>query len=1507
MATLGDAGTSVTVMGSDFVAASTVEFAGTPLATTFTNSTTLQASFTATQFATAGAFSVTVVNPTPGGGTSTAITFTVNNPSPTLTSLSVDTVEAFEPGFTLVLTGLDFQAGSVVRVDGVDRATVFIDDTTLTIEITAAELLTPTVLAISVNNPAPGGGDSLGLPLTVADPIPELTGVTPDTACLDGADLVITLSGAKFNGDSVANLGTTPLPTVLVAPDALTATIPMALLALDTPGDTTVTVTNMAIDADSAAIPFSLAGPFLTPGNGLSPETLLVGTATPSIGLSGTCFADGGSVVWDRTPIATTFIAGDYTAVVPASFVSEVGTAEVYAQNPSGALSDTRTVYILGLTEVTPNEIVAGSRSTRLGVTGGGFQSGATVQLNGTPATTTFAGPNLLRATLSTGALSAPGSIRVVVQNPDGTISNGLSITINPAPVITRLEPVSALAGDPREFFVSILGDNFGQDVEVSTDGTPLPTRFLSSKRLRVEVPPDLRSAVGSVPIRVTDPRGAASNTLNLALLPPTVDSARFLVSAPSSPAQSLATLVIDGSNFAPDAEDVSVTVEGADVTVTSATSTQIMALTPASEAQEGASVVVTNFGTIGSAPRAAEQAPGFSLTQIVPSAITVGAGATQIALLGVGFDSGSTVDFGGTTLVPIATTDSSITVIVPPQLLNVVGSVPVAVVSQGARSQDVDFIVNPAISVTVVAPPAMVGEPYSFQIPVEGGTGDYIFLAPSGLPLGLELDPLTGVLSGIPLGQGTFFISIVVSDQSVVFESRQIRLSVLGDLVVPGRLSFELGSESEFDEQALVLAVGGDRSIEYQVTSNSDFLTIASGDESGTVSPGQPRGLLVRASRGDRAPGVYEGELIVADISGGDGQGAAQAAAPSTSIQVDMLINPSSPVLRPTQTGLTFVGALDGDSPASQYFGVRNRGTGSLDWEIEVNTQGFGDWLTVSPLTGASTDLGEVPLVDVAVNPASVVLPPGVDPPALYAQLTIRSPAATNSPERLTAVFDLRGANGAPAPTVAPHGLMFTSDSLGGESIRTVQVSNSSSVPIQFRTELGEPVTATGRPIEPGLFTVSADAVAVGGLANGSVEVAVEARAAGLPPGVYFNSLTFFFTSASEALPSQQVSLVLIVPPEVAAQAPAQSQDSCVPSGLILTFQSPGQGNPVRFGFPATVRIEAADDCGEPVTDGSVSVTFSNGDPQLFLSSLGNGSWEATWPQRSQATQDVSLSAFASHRTSGELRLEGTAEVEVDVVDNPAAPPVVLAFTNSAGFRESSLAPGMLSSIFGQNLALETAAATSLPLPEDLAGTSIQIGDGFGAMIFGSPNQTNVQSPFESTPNTLSPVTVFRSDFAISNRVEIRVERSQPAVFVDGNTLLAIVTDPEFRLVTPQRPVRPGDVLIAFMSGLGSVEPAVRTGFASPAIPAVTTGRVRVVVDGIEVEPLFSGLTPGFVGLYQLNFLVPEDLATEGPPHVIIQVAVDDELGPEFRIPVAGRQAAAPVVTGTDGALEAK
>ncbi len=163
----GGAGFNLVVTGSNFINGSTVRWNGASRTTTFNSSTQLTAAIPASDILTAGTASITVFTGTPGGGTSNALNFTINNPVPGITSLSPSSAVAAGPGFSLTVNGSNFVSGSVVNWNGSPRTTSFVSSTQLTATILASDIATVGNRTVTVFNPTPGGGTTSGLTFTV--------------------------------------------------------------------------------------------------------------------------------------------------------------------------------------------------------------------------------------------------------------------------------------------------------------------------------------------------------------------------------------------------------------------------------------------------------------------------------------------------------------------------------------------------------------------------------------------------------------------------------------------------------------------------------------------------------------------------------------------------------------------------------------------------------------------------------------------------------------------------------------------------------------------------------------------------------------------------------------------------------------------------------------------------------------------------------------------------------------------------------------------------------------------------------------------------------------------------------------------------------------------------------------------------------------------------------------------------------------------------------------------
>jgi hypothetical protein len=176
---------------------------------------------------------VTVLTPAPGGGTSNALTLTINNPAPATTSLSPSSANARGAAFTLTVNGSNFVTNSVVRWNGVDHATTFVSSTQLTATIPASDIAVAGTAQVRVFNPAPGGGTSSSRNFTINNPpVPTTTSLSPATAIAGGATFTLTVNGSGFVTNSVVQWNGANRTTTFVSSTQLTATIPASDIAV---------------------------------------------------------------------------------------------------------------------------------------------------------------------------------------------------------------------------------------------------------------------------------------------------------------------------------------------------------------------------------------------------------------------------------------------------------------------------------------------------------------------------------------------------------------------------------------------------------------------------------------------------------------------------------------------------------------------------------------------------------------------------------------------------------------------------------------------------------------------------------------------------------------------------------------------------------------------------------------------------------------------------------------------------------------------------------------------------------------------------------------------------------------------------------------------------------------------------------------------------------------------------------------------------------------------------
>lgn len=195
---------------------------------------------------------------------------------------------------------------------------------------------------------------------------------------------------------------------------------------------------------------------------------------------------------------------------------------------------------------------------------------------------------------------------------------------------------------------------------------------------------------------------------------------------------------------------------------------------------------------------------------------------------------------------------------------------------------------------------------------------------------------------------------------------------------------------------------------------------------------------------------------------------------------------------------------------------------------------------------------------------------------------------------------------------------------------------------------------------------------------------------------------------------------------------------------------------------------------------------------------------------------------------------------------------PIANAVTvNSASFGDGApVAPGSLASLFGNFTNAATAVAPTLPLPTTLGNVEVVVGGRVAPLLYVSPTQINFQvsGRLETPGQALAEIKV---NGTTAGRAHVTTLPGSPGVFV--------ATDRDFRLISANAPVRRGEPIIIFATGHGELSEALEDGQPAPANPLLTTkAQPKVTIGGIEAGVLFSGLTPGLAGLWQINAVVP-------------------------------------------------
>jgi len=333
------------------------------------------------------------------------------------------------------------------------------------------------------------------------------------------------------------------------------------------------------------------------------------------------------------------------------------------------------------------------------------------------------------------------------------------------------------------------------------------------------------------------------------------------------------------------------------------------------------------------------------------------------------------------------------------------------------------------------------------------------------------------------------------------------------------------------------------------------------------------------------------------------------------------------------------------------------------------------------------------------------------------------------------------------------------------------------------------------------------------------------------------------------------------------------------VQAALRVSFTGPASGPAAFAASPQSVALTISNSSGSATGSVAVSAPWT---VSVFPYNVAT-SWLTVSPLSGPAPGNLSITANGSGLASGVYRatliLNGTntlpqsLEVPVTLLVGDTSSIRIDGVVNAASF-QTALAPGMLASVFGSQLASQPQQAAAIPLPLQAQGVSVTVNGIAAPLDYLSPGQLNIQIPYEVGAGA---AVLGVSVNGLVAYYDFGVMPSAPGIFASGGALV------------PASQARPGDTLALFMTGEGDVTPFFGTNSTPP--PATALDQlpkpalpISVSVGGTQAAIQFIGIPSGLM-VTQINFTVPPGTPPGLQP---VSVTVNGVASPPVNLTIA-------------------
>jgi uncharacterized protein (TIGR03437 family) len=782
----------------------------------------------------------------------------------------------------------------------------------------------------------------------------------------------------------------------------------------------------------------------------------------------------------------------------------------------------------------------------------------------------------------------------------------------------------------------------------------------------------------------------------------------------------------------------------------------------------------------------------------------------------------------------------------------------------------DLNGPVPPPQAISIV-PATAATLPATFNVTVDNGQNG------GAAPAWIAVNPASGTapaslvvsVNQNNLAAGNYPARIQVLDMNGLATSVAVMLNVASAnqqlTVAPAILNVTARSAAPgtMVENLVLSSLGaGVLSFTTSVVNSSAWITGVTSSSS-TTTQNQPVFVQVQLNTNGLPVGAYHDAIKISSSAG------------SIQIPVSVFVASTGPAMALDTAGVLFQAVAGGGSTATSTVEILNIGdpNSTVNWEATLVTG--SNWLNLVSSSGTATGATPGALVlGLAAN--ATQLTPG----PYYAIVKIADTNSMNSPQYVTAVLNLEPSSAAPSPDLAPAGLFFTTPDGSAPAAQQVQVNTSSASAVNFNVAATTLDNGTWLNATPSSGTAS-------GQNAGSISVSVDPTF--LNPGIYSGDVTVSIGSlvesvnvtfavqpgASSGLMSRRPSRTLISRSSVSPSQMSSSKPQvagCSPTLLAITETGLANNFAVPASWPATLIVQLNDNCAAPVTSGSVIASFSNGDAPLNLIGDSLGNYSATWqPGKVNANLVVTLNATAGNLQPAQAKLYG------GIAPNQTPPPTLYlngTVNNLNPVGGAALAPGTIAQVYGTGLATSLVTTGAAPLPSLFDNTYALVGSTAAPLYALSSGQIDIEIPNEATATQQLPL-VLSVNNALTLPQMLDIVPAAPGVlsyndgptppYVQNGAHLVAQHSADFSLVSSSSPAKPGEYLVMYLVGLGATNPSVASGAATPPSPYhPVTLQPTVTVGGQSANVAFAGLSPYFVGLYQINLQVPAS-ATAG------------------------------------------